>query len=226
MILIIDDSSKKRKTELRNSLFDAGIPCAVVTSERLKKLEPARVTVAFAENETQLSIVSIRAGSTDYIVINDTGRRMYNTDAYFYDPTVDGDFRDFIKRRAVEKHGISIDSLAEYPVRMCDGEVYFFNRQVNLTRREEMIVRHLMFAKGEWHSSEEVARFAFDGISGGIDDSSVSVHICNINKKSVQVTGRKIILSKRFCGYKINRLEPEKKKRGPYKRKVTPPRYV
>lgn len=225
MVLIVDDSAKQRKFALREKLYLAGIPCMIVNSEQLKKKEPARITVAFAENETQLSIVSLRAGVTDYIVINDTGRKMINCDAYFYDPELDGAFADFIIRRAHDKHGIAIHNTLSYPARFTSKGAYFFNRAVNLTLTEEMIVRHLLFAKGEWHTAEEIANYSFNS-QGRIDGSSISVHICNINNKSLNVTGKKIILAKRFYGYKINAPGPEKKKRGPYNIKTIPPRFV
>lgn len=225
MVLIVDDSVKRRKYELRNLLYYAGIPCAVVNSEQLRDCSPARMTVTFAENETQLSITSIRAGATDYIVVNDTGKKMINSDAYFYSWERDGIFVEFIKKRALELHGINVEYPFLYPARFNEGRAYFYNREVRLTLTEEMIVRHLMFAKGEWHTAKEIACYAYPG-SGDKTEESVCVHVCNINKKSLHITGKKAILAKRYHGYSLNTVKPERKKRGPYKKKVNPPQFV
>ena len=112
-----------------------------------------------------------------------------------------------------------------YPARFNEGRAYFYNREVRLTLTEEMIVRHLMFAKGEWHTAKEIACYAYPG-SGDKTEESVCVHVCNINKKSLHITGKKAILAKRYHGYSLNTVKPERKKRGPYKKKVNPPQFV
>ena len=202
MVLIVDNSAKKRGRELRSCFLKAGIPCALVNMETLKRTAPARFTIAYAENENQLSIVSLRAGATDYIVINDTGRRMFNHDAHMYDPDTDGDIVGYVSKRADELFGINTTDPAIPPIRF-DGEYTLFrNRYIRLTATEKMIVRHLIMSNDDWHSAEEIVRYAYNEPSLRAR-KTVSSHVSSINRKAQTATGEKLIVAHRGLGYRI-----------------------
>lgn len=201
MILIVDNSSKKRKDILRKYFHKVGIPCAVVNMEQLKKMKTARFTIAFAESEDQLSIVSVRAGKTEYIVLNDTGKRMFNSDAHIYNPISDGTLLEYVNIRAKEVFGFDAINLNIPPLKFDGINTFFYEKNIILTDREKMIVRHLILSKGEWHSVNEIFCYS---CSLGDSKSSISVHICNINKKAVRATGCRMIIAKRGYGYKID----------------------
>jgi len=202
MVLIVDDSAKKRKTELRKRFLEARIPCAVCNMEKLKRIPSALYTVVYAENENQLSIASIRAGHTKYIAINETGKRMINPDAHFYNENTDGDIVEYVKSGFVKDLGIDIERLCVLPVAFSEKGFLFRNRYVLLTEKEEMIVRFLAISKDNFHTADEIEFYTADEYSP--KSNSVAQHICNINKKTTEAANCKMIIAKRGFGYMLD----------------------
>ena len=225
MVIIVDNTEKSRKRELRSRFLNLNIPCAVCTADSLKKLAPARFTVVFAESESMLTTVSIRAGATELIAVNVTGKPIRNPDAYIIDPSRDTDVVNYVIRRAREAYLINALDPDATPVRF-DGEYTFFrNRHLRLTPDEKMILRHLVLSKGEYHTPDEIARYCFAAPSAR-DLSRVRTHICNINRKALTAADLKLIIAVRGKGYKVDFPNPDEREKTHYNVSSDAPLFV
>lgn len=87
--------------------------------------------------------------------------------------------------------------------------VTYFDRPVNLTKTEAMILRYLLRSYPVPQKAESIIKYAFKS-SRAPEPSSIRTHICGMNKKFESCLGKKMILLAVHQGYLI--LTPEYEK--------------
>ena len=206
MIVIVDDNTE-RGLALRHSALSAFLPCAFCSvSEFVHVPHGKDIVVLCADREDQLSALG-SADKAELIVINHTGKNIINTDAYFYSEENDGDLVQFLKARAAALCGNDADTPSYGGIYFNpEGKVVFCGRKFALTRLERTIVLLLIFGMREWYTAEDMVRNCFVKVMPEIRSNTVSVHVSNINSKSRRVCGKKLILTRRFGGYRLNPL--------------------
>lgn len=119
----------------------------------------------------------------------------------------DGDLVQFLKARAAALCGNDADTPSYGGIYFNpEGKVVFCGRKFALTRLERTIVLLLIFGMREWYTAEDMVRNCFVKVMPEIRSNTVSVHVSNINSKSRRVCGKKLILTRRFGGYRLNPL--------------------
>lgn len=206
MVIIVDDNTE-RGLAVRHSAISGFLPCAYCgVSEFVHFPHGKDITVLCAECENQLSALKT-ADKAELIVINHTGKEIINTDAYFYSEEKDGDLVRFLKARAAALCGNDADTPSYGGFYFDpDGEAVFCGRRITLTRLERTIVLLLIFGMREWYTAEDIVQNCFAKVPAEIRSNTVSVHVSNINSKSRRVCGKKLILTRRFGGYRLNPL--------------------
>ena len=206
MIVIVDDNTE-RGLALRHSALSDYLPCAFCGVSEFVHLPPS-----CADREDQLSALG-SADKAELIVINHTGKNIINTDAYFYSEENDGDLVQFLKARAAALCGNDADTPSYGGLYFNpEGKAVFCGRKFALTRLERRIVLLLIFGMREWYTAEDIVRSCFAKTMPETRSNTVSVHVSNINSKSRRVCGKKLILTRRFGGYRLNPLFLEHKR--------------
>ena len=182
MPLIIDNTQRKFRRELRDELLKMNIPCAVSDTEHCQELLPA-FTVFVTE---------------DYIVPD----VKYIADMYSSAAVVKVDPED-IPKAAIKRQysGISAAArrIAQRRIRFDGKELVFCGKTIALTRAQRLLVSVLVLADG-WTDAARLAAYCMRRTD---DTNSVCVHICNINTKAKNATGQPLILCRRYSGYRI-----------------------
>ena len=205
MIVIVDDNTE-RGLALRHSALSDFLPCAFCSVSEFVHFPHGKDIVVCADREDQLSALG-SADKAELIVINHTGKNIINTDAYFYSEENDGNLVQFLKARAAALCGNDADT-PSYGGFYFDpeGKSVFCGRKFALTRLERRIVLLLIFGMREWYTAEDIVRSCFAKTMPETRSNTVSVHVSNINSKSRRVCGKKLILTRRFGGYRLNPL--------------------
>ena len=99
MILIVDDRARRRSLILRDLFRAAGVPCALCAFDNMTQFRSAPVTVFFAHDETSVSLAAVRAGRTELVAVNVSGRRMFHPEASVWDGEPDEKLVAFAKAR-------------------------------------------------------------------------------------------------------------------------------
>ena len=218
MIVIVDRRNRRRSICLRERFLNAGIACALCTPEDAGHFKGAVVTVCFAASEDMLSLVSVRTSGAVLIAVNVSGKHMYNTDAVIWDEDLHGDIAAFAVSLARERAGISFREVTAGNVLVTPERAYFHMNYLALTETEHLILFHLAVGADRFHSEAEIRKYACERSDLRRKSSSVSVHICNINKKAMRACGERAIVCRRGSGYAILSDSGAKNKR---KRRVT-----
>ena len=182
MILIVDNTHRKMRKEIKDELFSRHIPCAVIDSERMDRYFPCDIVIAterYIFNDVKY-IADIYNSST--VVLYDEKEDLLSFVLRIYD---DYKAKHYKKNFALE---------------MREMQLYFYRMPLKLTETESLIVKMLLFAD-EWVTRESLALYCLRDVSA--DTSAISVHISNINRKAKEITGLKLIKYKRFLGYRI-----------------------
>ncbi len=203
MIVIVDGRNRKRSLCLRERFLCAKIACAICTPEEAAHFKGAPVTVCFAVSETMLSLVSVRTAGTALIAVNVSGKHVYNPDAVIWDEKLHGDLADFVIALARERTGINPRELTAGDVLVKPDGVYFHMNYLALTDTEHLILFHLAAGADRFHSEEEIRKYACRKSDLRRKSSSVSVHICNINKKAIRAFSKRAIVCRRGSGYAV-----------------------
>lgn len=198
MILIIDEERTKRALDLKKALENRGLPTVFVTVDRIKKYQVFTAAVAFVSSDYMLNMISVRLGKCLLLCINDSGHRIYNKDAIFYDECYE-DKTEFVLRQLKDK--LFIDPTALQIGELCvEGDSVSVGLSfLKLTETEKNILVLAMLLRGQYFDSRTALEACFHGC--GKNAGKVSVHICNLNKKARSVTGRTLICCKRGVGY-------------------------
>ena len=182
MILIVDNTHRKMRKEIKDELFSRHIPCAVIDSERMDRYFPCDIVIAterYIFNDVKY-IADIYNSST--VVLYDEKEDLLSFVLRIYD---DYKAKHYKKTFALE---------------LREMQLYFYRMPLKLTETESLIVKMLLFAD-DWITRESLASYCLR--SQVPDVGSISVHISNINRKAKAVTGLSLIQYKRFSGYKL-----------------------
>lgn len=182
MILIVDNTQRKFRKNIRGDMHRKGIPCVLTDSLRCAEYMPTRAV--FVTEDYLLKDAQYIAGiySVPYV------RTVYPEDV---GQTAEAVFCDGISNEATR--------LAHRRIRYDSQTLYFCGKPIALTKSEKLIVSLLTLCEG-WTDSEIIAAYCMKNPD---DRNSVAVHICNINSKARRATGQGLILCRRFSGYSI-----------------------
>lgn len=182
MILIVDNTQRKFRKNIRGDMHRKGIPCVLTDSERSAEYMPTRAV--FVTEDYLLKDAQYIAGI--YSVPN--VRTVYPEDI---ENNAEAVFRDGISNEAPR--------LARRRIRFDGQTLYFCGKLIALTKSEKLIVSLLTLCE-DWTDSEIIAAYCMKNPD---DRNSVAVHICNINSKARRATGQGLILCRRYSGYSI-----------------------
>lgn len=184
MILIVDNTQRKMRREIREYMLSRSIPCCVCDTDNADLYLPAGaviVTEAYILSDVRY-ICGMNGNSP--VLLCDDGNDIYK-------------FTD--------------DVFGEYCLKRCNGKdsvraffendrLIFRSKEIYLTKTQKRIVRMLLFAD-DWQTGEKISAYTLK--KGRSDEQSVAVHICNINRNTRAVTGAELIECRRFSGYRI-----------------------
>lgn len=182
MILIVDNTQRKFRKNIRGDMHRKGIPCVLTDSERSAEYMPTRAV--FVTEDYLLKDAQYIAGI--YSVPN--VRTVYPEDI---ENNAEAVFRDGISNEAPR--------LARRRIRFDGQTLCFCGKLIALTKSEKLIVSLLTLCE-DWTDSEIIAAYCMKNPD---DRNSVAVHICNINSKARRATGQGLILCRRYSGYSI-----------------------
>lgn len=182
MILIVDNTQRKFRKNIRGDMHRKGIPCVLTDSLRCAEYMPTRAV--FVTEDYLLKDAQYIAGiySVPYV------RTVYPEDV---EQTAEAVFCDGISNEATR--------LARRRIRFDGRTLYFCGKPIALTKSEKLIVSLLTLCE-DWTDSEIIAAYCMKNPD---DRNSVAVHICNINSKARRATGQGLILCRRYSGYSI-----------------------
>lgn len=182
MLLIIDNTQRKFRKNIRENMHRRGIPCALTDSDRCAEFMPARAV--FVTEDYLLKDAEYIAGiySVPHVLtvhpedIESTAVRIFPENLSREQPR--------LSRRRIRYDG---------------KDLYFCGKSLALTKTEKLIVTLLTLCNG-WTDASIIAAYCMKNTG---DANSVAVHICNANAKALRATGQKLILCRRFSGYSI-----------------------
>lgn len=180
MLLIVDNTQRKIRREVRDALFSLCIPSAVTNTDKMDGYFPVGTVIA-----TEKYIFSDVKYMAD----------IYSCPAFLYDEKED--LISFALKVFKERYNTSYKS---FMLEFSENELFVCKKHIRLTDTEKMIFKMLLCAD-DWITRESLAIYCLKDPSS--DKSTVSVHISNINKKVKAATGFKLIEFKRFSGYRL-----------------------
>lgn len=193
MILIIDNTQRKFRTEIRKRLLSDNIPCVVADLSQYDEFLPAPFIVV--TERYLLDEVAYLAGMHNQapICLHEDVRDMYT----------------YIVNAFLERFGDIFGTSKIARVLTKNGEVLFCGKPLYLTKSESRILNMLKYAPtdpvtGEkvYYSREQLAAYCMtDGRSAA---GAVAVHICNMNQKANKIAGFDIVECKRYLGYRLH----------------------
>lgn len=195
MILIIDNTQRKFRTEIRKRFLSDNIPCMVADVSQYDEYLPAPFTVV--TERYLLDEVAYVAGLHNHdhapICLHEEVRDMYK----------------YIIEALLEHFGDIFGTSKIARVLTKNGEVLFCGKPLYLTKSESRILNMLKYAPtdsatGEkvYYSKEQLAAYCMtDGRNAA---GAVAVHICNMNNKANKIAGFDIVECKRYLGYRLH----------------------
>ena len=208
MILLLDDRindmKDKRIEAIRDFFLAEGIPCLTVRSVQVTDHPTALAVFLFTPSDDHLRTVSVRCKRIPILAVNESGSRIYNNDAVFYDAGVHGSYESFILDFLRTKYGITCGNYVIGDLSVVGDAATYGMNPIKLTPTERKILVLLMMCKNQWISEDEVGRVCLGSRS---KTSSITVHVCNMNKKFKIAAGKRLIRTKRGAGYMINERE-------------------
>ena len=194
MILIIDNTQRKFRADVRNIFLLRNVPCFMTETSQCDAYMPAALIVV--TEQYLLDEVSYIAGvhrSNCPICVHEDLRDLYD---YAIDAFSEryGDFFGTTKISRVLTRG---------------GETLFCGRILYLTDCEKRILNMLKYAPIDpdtneriYYSKEQIAAFCMiDGLDAV---GAVTVHISHMNSKANKATGFDIVECKRYMGYRLH----------------------
>lgn len=188
MILIVDNTQRKMRNEIREALFYESIPCAVTSSDKMDAFLPAGVillTEAYLEADVR-EYLSVMHDSSLVTVLDETcdpidfAKECYNK---------------FCREKCEPSNDINIEFYGDY--------LTFNGVVTRLTKTEKRIVNMLLL-EDRWVSGEMLSIYCVKDASLMCPDPKrIAVHVCNINKKSRTFLGEELITHRRYSGYRI-----------------------
>lgn len=204
MILIVDFEKRTVSAKLFERLVESGVPCIYTDTEKIRKYPSATAVIAFVRTEDMLNRVCVKSGKIPVLAINESGSRIYNNDVLFFDEVTHGDSFDFLISYLHDKFGFTKNMCYKGDLSVNGSDVRLEEQICKFTATERRIIVLMIYCSEKWVSEDEVVKTCFSH-TGKKFSSRVSVHICNINKKSKSAFGIKLIECKRGVGYTLCR---------------------
>jgi len=184
MIAIYAGRANTEARECRKQLLYDGIPCALIGPEYghadLAMRLPFLTVTEDARDIAESFICSI---SADKILR--------------FPPDIPAPIA--FRQAYLRRFGTDMDTAHIRDVRFIAGEVLYRGNPVHLTPVEMRILRLLLFCRGEYFHSDEIAALCTEQECA----KTAAVHVCAINEKTRRISCQKIIETRRYKGYRI-----------------------
>ncbi|MBE6626135.1 MAG: hypothetical protein E7628_02990 [Ruminococcaceae bacterium] len=205
MILICDNDASPRAKNLQGLFLDLGYPAAVCPINEIKEHLPAWFFVTFCD-----SFDNLRRTPYDKIFTIAIDNGFVNTALNATKVTTVNEALSCSLEIVKSKLGIS--NGGQFPFGILCRSVFFAdyfievrNNIIPLTNIEMLIFKYIFICSGEniYADKSMIEKYCYSPASRGHSGNVISVHIANINKKSEEILGSKIIGSMRYKGYYI-----------------------
>ncbi len=194
-MIILSASLGREKTEaLISSLRRLGIPAAAVSPSKLAEYTGARLIVTSASNPDRLRDEAFAAGKTRVIAFTESdAEECEGVPLYRWQNA------SRAAQTAADAVGYDV-SVSLGLLTVSSDKATYHKTELPLTFTERLILTCLIEKPGEYVGARELALLCTSGRS----ESAVNTHVSSINKKALPLLGHRLILTKRFSGYKIN----------------------
>lgn len=163
-------------------------------------LTPCEAESLSAEEAARLDLSSIAVLGLDTIAQSKLYELFPGVDTVYLPSQYDSELIDNAVRERYSPH-IS-DSIAEHTDLSFGSTPTLLGYSLELSGAELSILRLLFCFADKKFTARQISAICFPGKSGSA--ASVSVLVSRINKKAASISGRRLILCKRYTGYRIN----------------------
>ena len=207
MILICDRTESARAAGIREMLYRAGCPAAVLALSDYREIMPARLIVTFTD-----ALDALRKTPLDDLHAIALGEGFVNSALNAQSLRNEDELPKVIRRELLIRSGIGSDAVTPFGV-FAHPSVFlakdFFEIRgfrVEPTKAEYMIFKYLMsdYGRGRYLPPEVILKFCFPSNKLRDESSAISVHISNLNKKARNACGDGIIETMRYSGYRAS----------------------
>ncbi len=184
MFLIVDNTRRKFRNEVRFKFNEMSIPCIITDLNHCNDYMPAALIIV-----------------TEKYLMEDVQflAKMYDdAPVVLWDESVD--MCKFAFDTYERIYGDRIFDSSKGRLLLEKDEIYLGGRRMYFTKTETKIFYLLYYSPG-WQDKEHIAKYCLE--NGEKDIGAVPVHICNINNKAIRRANARIIKFKRFEGYCI-----------------------
>ena len=207
MILICDNDATPRARNLQRLFLDLGYPAAVCLIGEIKEYLPTWFFITYCD-----SFDNLRRTPNDKIFAVVIGDGFVNTALNATRVSCVDEALTFAVNVANEKLGI--EQSDQFPFGVMSHNVFFSDYFVEingnivpLTDIEMLIFKYISACSAEniYASTSMIENYCYQPKITSKRENVIPVHIRNINKKSMDILGRKIIGSMRHQGYYIEK---------------------
>ncbi len=183
MFLIVDNTHRKIREEIKRKLNGVGVPCVIADVNHCDLYMPCALVIVTERYLLEdVKYISMLNGKSPVFLWDES------------------DIIEFSAALYKELYDIDIFSSKQGRL-VCKGnEILFCGKKLRLTKTEKRIIFFLNYSNG-WHDREKLAAYCLK--EGKKDKDAIPVHICNINAKAKRLTTNRLIKYKRYIGYSI-----------------------
>ena len=184
LIIIVDNTKRKARNEIRNSFHEKNIPCVVTDSNHFGSFLPAELII-ITENYLldDVKYVGEMYGKLTYCICDENKPLICSAEEIAISHF--NGFGDYKRSKITVK----------------DGKTFFCGRKIKLTKTEQRILNMFLYSD-KTYTAEAVAAFCL-GSTNASACTAIS-HISKLNAKSKRLTGFALIKGKRYEGYTLN----------------------
>ena len=193
MILIIDNTQRKFRGEIRQRFLLENIPCLVADATQYDEYLPATFTVVTEKYLFDDAVYMAGMHNHDPVYLYEDVKNLYN----------------YIVNTFSEQYGDIFGTSKISRVLIKNGDVLFCGKPLYLTPNEQRILTMLRYAPIDpttkekiYYTKEQLAAYCLE--QGRSAAGAVAVHICNMNNKANKTAGVDIIECKRYKGYRLH----------------------
>lgn len=207
MILICDRTESARAAGIREMLYRAGCPAAVLALSDYRQSMPARMIVTFTD-----ALDVLRRTPLDDLHAIAIGEGFVNSALNAQALRNEKDLPEAVRRELLARSGIGSDAVTPFGV--FGHPSVFFSKdffeirgfRIEPTKAEYMIFKYLMsdYGNGRYLPPDVILKFCFPSNKLRDESSAISVHISNLNKKARNACGEGIIETMRYSGYRAS----------------------
>lgn len=205
MILVCDSEVSERAIKIRNTLLDLGSPSCVSSISDIKNHTPFCLIITFSD-----VFGEVRRTPFDDVFVIAIGDGFVNTalnatQAKNLESAISM-ARSYLRGKYCDKHNEGNYCGAFVPP-FYFSERFFeiYSNMVAPTETEYLIFKLIVFCtqSSVYANTGLIRDYCFSCIGG--DSNVISAHISSLNKKIYEAYGKKIIKSKRFKGYYLDK---------------------